>query len=107
MGVAPLDQINKIKQEILVDEDVPDSRPIRHRKVLVELVKQGGWIDERQFGLQVVGDFFRDLKGLLSIGPLGLRMLVRGKFPLSFEPSSGAKEVRSLIESVQQQEGKR
>ena len=107
MGVAPLDQINKIKQEILVDEDVPDSRPIRHRKVLVELVKQGGWIDERQFGLQVVGDFFRDLKGLLSIGPLGLRMLVRGKFPLSFEPSSGAQEVRSLIESVQQQEGKR
>jgi len=30
----------------------------------VELVKQGGWIDERSFGLQVVGDFFRDLKGI-------------------------------------------
>ncbi len=102
MGVEPLEQINKIKQEILVNKDVPDSRPIRHRKVLVELVKQGGWIDERQFGLQVMGNFFRDLKGLLSIGPLGLRMLVRGKFPLSFEPSSGAKEVRSLIESVQE-----
>jgi len=42
-----LDQINKIKQEILANEEVPDSRPIRHRKVLVELVKQGGWIDER------------------------------------------------------------
>jgi len=66
MGVAPLDQINKIKQEILANKEVPDSRPIRHRKVLVELVKQGGWIDERSFGLQVVGDFFR-LKGLLSI----------------------------------------
>jgi succinate dehydrogenase / fumarate reductase iron-sulfur subunit len=103
MGVAPLDQINKIKQEILANEEVPDSRPIRHRKVLVELVKQGGWIDERSFGLQVVGDFFRDLKGLLSIAPLGLRMLVRGKFPLSFEPSAGAQEVRSLIESVQEE----
>lgn len=103
MGVAPLDQINKIKQEILVQEDVPDSRPIRHRKVLVKLVKEGGWVDERSFGLQVVGDFFRDLKGLLSIGPLGLRMLVRGKFPLSFEPSAGAAEVRSLIESVQEE----
>jgi len=68
MGVAPLDQINTIKQEILANKDVPDSRPIRHR-VLVELVKQGGWIDERSFGLQVVGDFFRDLKGLLSIAP--------------------------------------
>lgn len=105
MGVEPLEQINKIKQEILVNQDVPDSRAIRHRKVLVELVKQGGWIDERQFGLQVIGDFFRDLKGLLSIAPLGLRMLVRGKFPLSFEPSEGAAVVRSLIESVQK-EGK-
>lgn len=101
MDVAPLDQITKIKQEILSSEDVPDSRPIRHRQVLVELVKQGGWIDERSFALQVVGDFFRDLKGLLSIGPLGLRMLVRGKFPLTFEPSSGAAEVGALIASIQ------
>jgi succinate dehydrogenase / fumarate reductase iron-sulfur subunit len=103
MGVAPLDQISKIKQEILVDENVPDSRPIRHRKVLVELVKQGGWIDERAFALQVVSDYFRDLRGLLSIGPLGVRMLIKGKFPLSFEPSSGTAEVRSLIESVKQE----
>lgn len=104
MGVAPLDQITKIKQEIFADSNVPDSRPIRHRQVLVELVKQGGWIDERQFALQVVGNFFRDLRGLLSIVPLGLRMLVRSKLPLSFEPSAGTKEVRSLIESVQQEE---
>ncbi len=103
MGVAPLDQITKIKQEILVHEDVPSSRPIRHRKVLVELVKQGGWINETKFALQVVGDYFRDLRGLLSIGPLGLRMLVRGKFPLSFDPSAGTQEVRSLIESVQEE----
>jgi succinate dehydrogenase / fumarate reductase iron-sulfur subunit len=82
---------------------VPDSRPIRHRKVLVELVKQGGWIDERAFALQVTSDYFRDLKGLLSIVPLGLRMLIKGKFPLSFEPSIGTLEVRSLIQSVQHQ----
>ena len=104
MGVAPLEQINKIKQEILDRKDVQDSRSIRHRKVLIELVKEGGWIDERQFGLRVVGNFFRDIKGLFSLGPLGLRMLVRGKFPFSFEPSEGAAVVRSLIESVQQVE---
>ena len=104
MEVAPLDQINKIKQEILPLKDASDSRSIRHRKVLVELVKEGGWIDERQFGLQVVGNFWRDLQGLLSLGPLGLRMLVRGKFPLTFEPSPGTEEVRSLIEAIQQQE---
>jgi succinate dehydrogenase / fumarate reductase iron-sulfur subunit len=101
MEVAPLEQITKIKQEILEHKDKNDSRSIRHRKVLVDLVKQGGWIDERQFGIQVVGNYFRDLQGLLSIAPLGLRMLVRGKFPLSFEPSEGTQQVRSLIESVQ------
>jgi succinate dehydrogenase / fumarate reductase iron-sulfur subunit len=104
MEVAPLDQITKIKQEILVHKEVPDSIPIRHRKGLVELVKEGGWINEPKFVLQVVGNYFRDLKGLLRVGPLGLRMLVRGKFPLIFEPSEGTLEVRSLIEAVQQQE---
>ncbi len=101
MEVAPLEQITKIKQEILERKEASDSRAIRHRKVLIDLVKQGGWIDERQFGIQVVGNYFRDLQGLLSLAPLGLRMLVRGKFPLSFEPSEGAEEVRSLINSVQ------
>lgn len=101
MEVAPLDRITEIKQEILANEDVPNSRQIRHRQVLVELVKKGGWIDERAFGLQVVGDYFRDIKGLLSIAPLGLRMLIKGKFPLTFEASEGTEEVRSLIESVQ------
>jgi len=104
MEVAPLDQISKIKQEILDRKDASTSRSVRHRKVLVDLVKQGGWIDERRFGLAVVGNSFRDLQGLVSLGPLGLRMLVRGKLPLRFEPSEGAGEVRSLIEAVQAME---
>ncbi|MBD6618619.1 succinate dehydrogenase/fumarate reductase iron-sulfur subunit [Komarekiella sp. 'clone 1'] len=104
MEVAPLEQITKIKQEILTHKQADDSRSIRHRKVLIDLVKEGGWIDERQFGLQVVGNYFRDLKGLLSLAPLGFRMLCRGKFPMSFEPSQGTQQVRLLIESVQQEE---
>jgi succinate dehydrogenase / fumarate reductase iron-sulfur subunit len=101
MDVAPMEQIGKIKQEILDRKDDQASRQIRHRKVLIDLVKQGGWIDERKFGLQVVGNSFRDIQGLMSLGPLGLRMLARGKFPLGFEPSAGVTEVRSLIEAVQ------
>jgi succinate dehydrogenase / fumarate reductase iron-sulfur subunit len=69
--------------------------------VLLDLVKDGGWVDERKFGLYVVGNYFRDLKGLLSLAPLGLRMLCRGKFPMGFEPSAGTEKVRSLIASVQ------
>jgi succinate dehydrogenase / fumarate reductase iron-sulfur subunit len=104
MGVAPMDQIGKIKQEILACKDDQASRPIRHRKVLINLVKQGGWVDERKFGVQVVGNSFRDIKGLISLIPLGLRMVVRRKFPLWFEPSEGTAQVRSLIETVQKSE---
>ncbi len=101
MDVAPLDQISKIKQEILASNEDDTSRSIRHRRVLVDLVKEGGWIDERKFGLYVVGNYFRDLQGLLSLAPLGWRMLQAKKFPLSFEPSEGTQEVRNIIESVQ------
>jgi succinate dehydrogenase / fumarate reductase, iron-sulfur subunit len=106
MEVAPMEQITKIKQEILNRKEADDSRAIRHRKVLIDLVKQGGWIDERQFGVKVMGNSFKDLKGLLGIAPLGIRMLTRGKFPLKFESSQGTSQVRSLIESVQASEGK-
>lgn len=101
MDVAPMDQIGKIKGEILARNDAQASRPIRHRKLLVELVKQGGWVDERRFGVTVVGNSWRDWRGLASLGPLGLRMLVRGKFPFSFEASEGTATVRSLIEAVE------
>jgi len=104
MGVAPLEQITKIKQEILHRKQAQDSRSVRHRKVLIDLVKQGGWIDERQFALQVVGNYFQDLQGLLSLVPLGLRMLSRRKFPLSFTSSPGTPEVRSLINNIQKLE---
>ncbi|ERN41508.1 succinate dehydrogenase and fumarate reductase iron-sulfur protein [Rubidibacter lacunae KORDI 51-2] len=103
MGVAPMDRIGEIKQEILARKDASASRSIRHRKVLVELVGRGGWIDERKFGLAVVGNGFRDVAGLASLVPLGLRMLASGKFPLLFEPSQGASEVRALIETVRTQ----
>ncbi len=101
MEVAPMEQISHIKQDILKRKTEADSRPVRHRKVLIKLVKQGGWIDERQFGLQVVGNSFRDLQGLASLGPLGLRMLARGKFPFRFERSAGSDTVRSLMNAVQ------
>jgi succinate dehydrogenase / fumarate reductase iron-sulfur subunit len=101
MEVAPLEQIGNIKNAILDRKDGQASRSIRHRKTLIELVKQGGWIDERLFGLKVVGNSFRDIEGLVSLAPLGLRMIRRGKFPGKFEPSQGQPQVRSLIESVQ------
>lgn len=101
MEVAPMDQIGKIKSAILDKKEAQASVSIRHRKTLVALVKQGGWVDERQFGIRVVGNSFRDLRGIMSLAPLGLRMIATGKFPLSFEKSEGTAQVKTLIESVQ------
>ena len=100
MEVSPLDRISESKGEILDRSTKDDSRPIRHRKVLLELVEEGGWIDERKFSLQVIGNYFKDLQGLLDIAPLGLRMLANGKFPVRFDPSEGSAEVRGLIAAV-------
>ncbi|AFZ48441.1 succinate dehydrogenase subunit B [Cyanobacterium stanieri PCC 7202] len=101
MDVAPLDQITKIKGKILDRESRNSSTPVRHRKVLVDLVKAGGWVDERKFAVMVVGNYLRDLRGLLSLAPVGLKVLAAGKFPFSFEASEGVEEVRSLINSIQ------
>lgn len=107
MGVAPLDQITRIKSEILAQPPEPkETRAIRHRRAMVDLVEQGGWIDERRFGLRVLGNRFRDFKGLWSLIPLGIRMLQRGKFPFSFEASEGRFTVRSLIRSIKMRESK-
>lgn len=103
MGVAPLDQISKIKGVILQNNDANSSIPVRHRKVLVDLVKSGGWVDERKFAVMVIGNYFRDLKGLLSLAPVGFRVFTAGKFPVTFEPSEGVEEIRSLISAVQQE----
>jgi succinate dehydrogenase / fumarate reductase, iron-sulfur subunit len=100
MDVAPLDQITRIKTAALAKPVDADLRPIRHREAMIDLVAQNGWIDERQFGLRVLGNRFRDIKGLWSLVPLGLRMLLRGKFPMTFKPSEGAQTVRSLIQAL-------
>jgi succinate dehydrogenase / fumarate reductase iron-sulfur subunit len=98
MGVAPLDQIHHLKQPLLTS--TLKSRPVRHRRVMLELVARDGWIDERQFGVRVVGNNFKDIPGLLSLLPLGCRMLTKGKFPFKFEPSLGKQAVRSLLNSI-------
>ncbi|MEO0356418.1 MAG: succinate dehydrogenase/fumarate reductase iron-sulfur subunit [Cyanobacteria bacterium P01_A01_bin.3] len=103
MEVAPLDQITAVKQAALHQASATvtgSSRAVRHRRAMVSLVKSGGWVDERKFGVEVVGNYFRDLQGLLSLAPLGLRMIARGKFPLAFEESEGTTEIRQTINAA-------
>lgn len=103
VGVAPLDRISQIKQEVLRDRELPESTAQRHRHTMVELVKESGWIDESKFGVKVVGDNFTDIKGMLSLIPLGIRMILSGKmpWPWEFKPSEAKQQIKTLIESVQ------
>jgi succinate dehydrogenase / fumarate reductase, iron-sulfur subunit len=102
MDVAPLEQITHIKEHRLSQSADSEPRSIRHRRAMIALVAQGGWIDERRFGLEVVGNHFRDLRGLWSLIPLGLRMVAKGKFPTTFEPSQSTQTVGILIQATQQ-----
>lgn len=60
-----------------------------------------GWIYERKFGLFVVGNYLRDLRGLFSLAPLGSQMIASGNFSLSFEPSEVTNQIQLLIERLQ------
>lgn len=100
MGVAPLDRITDIKQEILPRRDETSSQPVRHRKLLLDLVREGGWLNERKFAIQLYNYSLQGWKTLLSMGPLGLRLLARRKLPLQFHPSQGSDSVRSLVDKV-------
>lgn len=103
MDVAPLDQITRIKMMALANPVNPELRAVRHREVMIDLVAESGWIDERQFGLRVLGNHFRDVKGLMGLIPLGLRMLWRRKFPFTFHPSEGTPVFQSLIRALRRQ----
>jgi succinate dehydrogenase / fumarate reductase iron-sulfur subunit len=103
MGVAPLDRITDIKQEILPRRDKTSSQPVRHRKLLLDLVREGGWLNERKFAIQLYNYSLQGWKTLLSLGPLGLRLLARRKLPLQFHASEGSDSVRSLVDKVRSQ----
>ena len=103
MEVAPLDRISEIKSDILARNDAKSSQPVRHRKLLVGLVEEGGWIDERKFATRLYSFSLAGLRQLVGLGPLGLRMLVRGKLPLDFEPSLGAQSAGAIVAAARRQ----
>jgi succinate dehydrogenase / fumarate reductase, iron-sulfur subunit len=110
VGVNPLDRISQIKQTILKDHTLIETTPQRHRYTLIEMVKAEGWVDESKFGLQVIGNGGKDWRGMLSLAPVGWRMVTHGKmpFPWDFQPSPGAAQTGRLMDTVatyrQQQE---
>lgn len=97
MGVQPLDQIQKIRHALVSNPKTAENTAIRHRRLFVAQIRHSGWLNEARFALQLIG---RTPAGLLSLLPLGARMLLRGKVPLRHQPIASHKEVATLIDAV-------
>ncbi|MBF0169585.1 MAG: succinate dehydrogenase iron-sulfur subunit [Nitrospinae bacterium] len=91
----PLARINEIRQAAM-KAGMHDTSGARHVLGFRETVGKRGLLDENYVPIRSVGFF--NLAGLLSLAPVGLRMLARGKNP-PFIPHSIEKagEVRAIF----------
>jgi len=92
VGVQPLDRISEIKAVVLNNKRTHRTTAVKHRQVLISLVKRWGWLDEAQFVLGVVN--------ILSVIPLGMRLILCSKFPYpwQFVPSKGREQIKAIID---------
>lgn len=94
-GVAPMDRILELRHDA-VRHGSTDTNGARHAEAFTELVRHSGWLDENRLPVQSVGMF--NIKELVQLMPVGLRMLVHGKMPpVIHRPIPGIENVRRLF----------
>jgi succinate dehydrogenase / fumarate reductase iron-sulfur subunit len=72
----------------------------RHITGFTEIVRHEGRLNEARMPLKIVGF---DLKRLLHILPLGIKMFLKGKVPNPFTPAiAGIGQIRRIFASRQQ-----
>ncbi|MDO8673913.1 MAG: succinate dehydrogenase iron-sulfur subunit [Dehalococcoidia bacterium] len=97
--VAPLDCISLLRSKT-IEAGVTETPGARHVEAFVESVKHTGRLNEVTLPLKTRG---LDPKALLSMAPIGIRMLIKGKLPMPFEqPIPNVEEIRRIIETVEE-----
>jgi len=98
--VEPHDRIVDVKRRT-VQERVHMGKPgPRHALVVNKTIRQTGMLAETEVIQGTVGRF--NIKGLLKIAPLGLRMAAKGKLPPMFlRPIPKVDEIRTIYESLE------
>jgi succinate dehydrogenase / fumarate reductase, iron-sulfur subunit len=94
--VKPMDAIVRLRRGAL-ERGLTSSGGARHIQGFVDLVKHEGRLNEAVMPFKVIGV---DLKRLLHVLPLGLKMWLKGKVPTPFaQPIQGISHVRSIFAS--------
>jgi succinate dehydrogenase / fumarate reductase iron-sulfur subunit len=98
--VDPHWRIVDVKRATIKDRVMMNERGPRHALIVNKTVKQTGMLAETEVIQGTVGRF--NIRGLLKVAPLGLRMASKGKLPPPFvKPIPKVDEVRTIFESLE------
>lgn len=78
-GVDPMDRIMQIREKV-VESGITNTPGARHINSFSHSVAHSGWLDESRLAVDSWGMF--NIPKLIAALPVGLRALIRGKFPL-------------------------
>ncbi len=96
--VDPQDRIIDTKRRA-IEIKMTDGPGPRHALVVAKTIKQTGMLAENEVIAGTVGRF--NIRGLLKVMPLGLRMASRGKIPpLFMHPVDKVGEIRTIFETL-------
>ncbi|HEY0797555.1 MAG TPA: succinate dehydrogenase/fumarate reductase iron-sulfur subunit [Candidatus Baltobacteraceae bacterium] len=96
--VDPHDRIIDTKRAA-IQEGLTDGPGPRHALVVAKTIKQTGMLAENEVIIGTVGRF--NIKGLIKVMPLGLRLASHGKVPpLFMKPVPKVDEIRTVFESL-------
>jgi succinate dehydrogenase / fumarate reductase iron-sulfur subunit len=98
--VDPNDRIVDVKRATIKDRVMMNERGPRHALIVNKTVKQTGMLAETEVIQGTVGRF--NIRGLIKVAPLGLRMAAKGKLPPPFiKPIPKIDEVRTIFDSLE------
>jgi succinate dehydrogenase / fumarate reductase iron-sulfur subunit len=98
--VDPNDRIIDVKRAAISDRVMLNERGPRHALVVGKTIKQTGMLAETEVIQGTIGRF--NVRGLLKVAPLGLRMAAKGKMPPPFlKPIPKVDEVRTIFDSLE------
>lgn len=98
--VDPHDRIIDVKRAAIADRVMMNERGPRHALVVSKTIRQTGMLAETEVIQGTIGRF--NVRGLLKVAPLGLRMAAKGKMPPPFvKPIPKVDEVRTIFEALE------